>query len=262
MQALILAGGLGTRLRALVSDRPKPLAEVEGKPFLAYLLEQLRAAGFCELVLCVGYKAGQIQAYFGDGSAWGVHIDYAVETQRLGTAGAIKNAARFVDGPFLALNGDSYLELNFQDMVNYHRRRRAANPRLLGSLAAVSVDDASAYGTLELDEAKCIVRFREKEAGGSGWINGGVYVLEPEILDLIPPGQAVSIEKEIFPQALEQGYALLAYPVAGFFVDIGTPEGYRRFQNMVAQAGTLITQSVTEDTQRHTEDSKEVKSSL
>ncbi len=230
MKALILAGGLGTRLRSVVSDRPKPLADVEGKPFLAYQLEQLRAEGFCDLVFCLGYKAGQIQAYFGDGSAWGVHIDYAVETQRLGTAGAIKNAARFVDGSFLALNGDSYLELNFQDMVDYHRRRRAANPRLLGSLAAVSVDDASAYGTLVLDEAKRIASFREKAAAGQGWINGGVYVLEPEVLDLIPSGQAVSIEQETFPQALERGYELLAYPVTGFFVDIGTPEGYRRFQ--------------------------------
>jgi NDP-sugar pyrophosphorylase family protein len=230
MQALILAGGLGTRLRPLVSDRPKPLAEVQGKPFLAYQLEQLRAGGLRELVFCVGYLADQIQAYFGDGGAWGVHIAYAVETTPLGTAGAIKNAQRFVNGPFLALNGDSYLELNFQAMVEHHRRQRAADPRLLGTLAAVSVDDASAYGTLVLDEAGRIVRFREKDAAGQGWINGGVYVLEPELLDLIPPKQAVSIEKETFPQALEQGYRLLAYPVRGFFVDIGTPEGYRRFQ--------------------------------
>src|SRR5215217_7466801 len=108
MRALILAGGLGTRLRPLFSDRPKPMAQVLGKPFLEYQIEQLRAQEFKDLVLCVGYLARHVQDYFGDGRGWGVRIDYAVETELLGTAGAIKNAQTFIaEDAFLVLNGDS-----------------------------------------------------------------------------------------------------------------------------------------------------------
>ncbi len=235
MKTLILVGGLGTRLQALVSDRPKPMAEFSGKPFLEYQIERLQAQGFTEIVLCVGYRADQIRDHFGDGNRWDVSIDYAVETEPLGTAGAIKNAQRFIEGAFLVLNGDSYLGANFGDMVEFHRSVRSADRRAVGTLAAVAVDDASAYGALEMDAQRYILSFREKGREGPGWINGGAYVLEPEVLDLIPEGRAVSVERETFPLALERGHRLLGYPVQGFFVDIGTPEGYRRFQRHVEE---------------------------
>lgn len=234
MKVLILAGGLGTRLRTVVADRPKPLAEVHGKPFLEYQIEGLGDQGFTEIVLCVGHLAEQVQTYFGDGQRWGVQIAYAVERELLGTAGAIRNAARFITEAFLVCNGDSYLEADLKALVAFHQQHRHSNPRTLGSIAMVRVDNAAAYGTLELDNAGRILSFREKCTAGAGWINGGVYVLEPDILVLIPPGRPVSLEHETFPQALTGGWHLYGYPVPGFFVDIGTPEGYERFRRYVS----------------------------
>lgn len=232
MKALILAGGLGTRLQPVVADRPKPMAQANGKPFLEYQIEWLRRQGLREIVLCVGHLAGHIRDYFGAGQRWDVRIRYAVETELLGTAGAIKNAEPFVEDTFCVLNGDSFLDADLQAIIESHKRSRAVDPRTLGTLAAVFVPDAAAYGTLDLGHHR-VSQFREKGTGGPGWINGGIYVLEPEILELIPAGRPVSIERETFPQILERGYHLYAYPVEGFFVDIGTPAGYHRFQHYV-----------------------------
>lgn len=233
MKALILAGGPGTRLRPFVPDRPKPMAETGGKPFLEYQIEQLRAHQFRELVFCVGHLAHQIQEYFGDGRRWGVRITYAVETELLGTAGATKNAGDFLADTFLVLNGDSYLEVDLRSLVEFHRRWQMADPRTIGTIAIVAMDNAAGYGALELDardrSLRRILRFREKACAGPAWINGGIYVLEPDILDFIPANRVVSIERETFPLVLERGRHLLGYPMEGFFVDIGTPQGYRRF---------------------------------
>ena len=237
MQALILAGGPGTRLRALVSDRPKAMASVGGKPFLEHLVEQLRGQGFSDLVFCTGYLADHVQQYFGDGRRWGVCVAYSVETELLGTAGAIRNAGQLLNGAFLVLNGDSYLDADFRALVAAHRRRCTADASTIGTLAAVSVEDAGAYGRLELDGDGRLLSFGEKSAAGPGWINGGVYVMEPDILDHIPAGRPVSIERETFPHALARGRTLYSYPVTGFFVDIGTPEGYRRFCEHVREGG-------------------------
>jgi mannose-1-phosphate guanylyltransferase len=237
MKTLILAGGLGTRLQAIVADRPKPMAEVKGKPFLEYQIAALRAQGFAEIVLCVGYRAEQIQEYFGDGRRWDVHIEYAVEKELLGTAGAIRNAAPLITGTFLVWNGDSYLELDLAALVHFHRQRRSSDSRTLGSIATVRVEDATAYGTLELDKEGRILAFREKSHAGAGYINGGVYVLEPDILAFIPAGRPVSLERETFPLALASGWHLYGYPVQGFFVDIGTPEGYERFRGYTQEKG-------------------------
>lgn len=236
MRALILAGGLGTRLRSLVSDRPKPMAEVDGRPFLEYQVAQLQAQGFCELVFCVGHMARHVLDYFGTGGPWGVSISYAVEVELLGTAGAIRNAERWIDGPFLVMNGDSYLEADLQSLVAFHERRTASDPCTVGTLLAVRVADASAYGTLELAPDGQVLGFREKASQGTGWINGGVYVLERKILELIPTGRAASLEREVFPASLEEGRHLYGKPEQGFFADIGTPEGYRRFQAYVSRS--------------------------
>lgn len=236
-KVLILAGGLGTRLRTVVSDRPKPMAEAGQKPFLAHLVAQLAGQGFVDLVFCIGHLATQVQEYFGDGGRWGVHIAYAVETRLLGTAGAIRNAQDLLQGTFLVLNGDSYLDADFGLLVAAHRARRAADPQAIGTLAAVWMADAAAYGRLEIDAGGHLRRFGEKTGSGPGLINGGAYVLESEILDLIPAGRPVSIERETFPLVLERGQHLFAWPVEGFFVDIGTPEGYRRFCQHVEERG-------------------------
>ena len=237
MKALILAGGLGTRLREAVPDRPKPMAVAAGKPFLQYLVEWLRDQGFDDLVLCVGHRADQVRDHFGDGQCWGVRVSYALETTPLGTAGALRNAGEHVTATTLVLNGDSYLEVDLRAMVAAHRARRAADGRAVGTLATVRVEDTAAGGALEMDGAGRIGGFREKREAGPGWINGGIYVLEPEVWEAIPEGQPVSIERETFPRLLAQGYHLYAYPVGGFFVDIGTPQGYRRFQQYMEEKG-------------------------
>ena len=235
MLVLILCGGVGTRLQSIVGDRPKPMAEAKGKPFLEYLIEQLQTQGFTHFVLCVGHLAEHIRDYFGDGHHYGVRIDYAIEAELLGTAGALRNARDFIEGEFLVLNGDSYLEVDFRAMVEFHHSRHSSDARVMGTIATVAVGDAAPYGSLELDDYGRILRFREKAGAGPGRINGGVYVLQQDFLGLIPAGRAVSIEKETFPLALESGCRLYSYPVQGFFVDIGTPDGYRRFQQYVQE---------------------------
>jgi NDP-sugar pyrophosphorylase family protein len=237
MKALILAGGLGTRLQEVIADRPKSMAEAKGKPFLQYLIQHLRAQGLKEIVLCVGHLADQVERYFGDGRSWGVQIAYAVETKLLGTGGAIRNAQHLIEETSLVLNGDSYLDADFRAVVEFHRCRRLADPRTVGTIATVAVDDAAAYGTLEWDSQGRILRFQEKASAGAGWINAGVYVLEPEVLGHIPRGRPVSIESETFPLLLQRCYHLYACPVDGFFVDIGTPQGYRRFQCYAEEEG-------------------------
>ncbi len=236
MRVLILAGGLGSRLQSLLrGQRPKPMAQVRGKPFLEYQIDQLRDYGFKHLVLCVGHLAHQIQDYFGDGRDRGVQIAYAVETELLGTAGAIKNAESFIEDAFLVLNGDSYLEVDFRELTEFHRHQRSADPRTIGTIATVAVEDVTSYGKMDLNAEARLLRIREKGETGPGWINGGVYVLEPGILDFIPTGRVVSAEKETFPLLLEQNHHMFGYPVRGFFVDIGTPKGYHRFCRYVEE---------------------------
>jgi len=230
MKAVILAGGLGTRLRPVVPDRPKSMATAGDRPFLQHLIEQLRDQGFADLVMCVGHLAPHIYDYFSDGGHLGVRIRYAIETELLGTAGALRNAARWLDETFLLLNGDSYLEIDLRALVAAHLQHGVADPSALGTHAVVHAQDASAYGTVDLAADGRLVAFREKAAAGSGWVNAGVGVLEPAVLDLIPGGRPVSLERETYPLLLSSGYHLYAHQVAGFFVDIGTPQGYRRFQ--------------------------------
>jgi NDP-sugar pyrophosphorylase family protein len=186
----------------------------------------------------VGYLAHHIQGYFGDGRDWGVQIEYAVETELLGTAGAIKNAQNYIEDTFLVLNGDSYLEADFRALVKFHRRQYSADPQTIGTIALVEVDDATSYGKIELNGDARLLSFGEKVEMGPGWINGGVYCLEPSILDLIPAGQVVSAEKETFPLVLKENYSMFGYPVRGFFVDIGTPRGYQRFCRYVEDQET------------------------
>jgi NDP-sugar pyrophosphorylase family protein len=157
------------RLRPLLRDRPKPTAPIKGKPFLEYQIEQLRANGLSDLVLCVGHLAHHIQDYFGDGRDWGVQIAYAVETELLDTAGAIKSAQGFIEDTFLVLNGDSYLEADFLRLIESHRDRQSADPRTIGTVAIVGVDEAASYGRIGLNGKARLLSFEEKvETGLAG----------------------------------------------------------------------------------------------
>ena len=222
IQVFILAGGLGTRLRSLFPDLPKPLIPINGKPFLQWQIELLMRQGFSRFVLGVSYMADKIAQHFGNGAAWEIDIEYSVEESPLGTAGALKNAARFFEGALLVLNGDTYLATDYHALLAEHRK----HTDIIGSLGLVTVQDTSRYGQVIVGRDHQITEFREKAQASSqtGLINAGVYVLEPGILDHIPSGRAVSIEQETFP-ALAAADLLRGFQVTGSFVDMGTPEG-------------------------------------
>jgi len=227
LKAVLLVGGLGTRLRSVVPSTPKVLASIGETAFLELLVDQLRSQGVHRLVLCTGYLGDQIEARFGNGENWGVSIEYSKEEEPLGTAGAIKNAERYLgdSSTFIAMNGDSFLEVNFCELVEFHHRHAAAV-----TLAVVRTEDTSRYGTVQADQAGRVQGFAEKtNKAVPGLVNGGVYVFNRSILKHIPAGQA-SLEKDIFPAVLERG--VYANEQQGIFIDIGTPADYIRAQQL------------------------------
>jgi NDP-sugar pyrophosphorylase family protein len=233
LPVLILAGGLGTRLRTVLADRPKALAPIQDRPFLELQIELLAQQGLREFVLCIGYMGEQIQAYFGDGSRWDVQIHYSIEGERLmGTAGAIKNAAPWIHERALVLNGDTYFEIDYVDFLHQHHLA-CLDSAALASMALARLDDPSRYGSVELDsEGKRLVGFREKVANATPqpiWVNAGAYMIEKTFLDHIPADSVVSIERDVFPQLLASGAMIAAYRTKARFYDMGTPEGLEQF---------------------------------
>jgi D-glycero-alpha-D-manno-heptose 1-phosphate guanylyltransferase len=227
IQAVLLVGGLGTRLRSVVPSAPKPLASVGDRSFLELLVLQLRSQGIRRLVMCTGYLGDQIETEFKDGQALDVKISYSREQRPLGTAGALQLATAHLSdaSEFIVMNGDSFLEMDFAGFLHFHRSHGG-----IASLAARRVEDAARYGTLELDGDGRVKGFMEKtEREAPGMINGGVYIFDKAMLDHIQPG-ASSLEREVFPQVLR--YGVYAQEQNGLFIDIGTPEDYARAQTM------------------------------
>lgn len=218
--AAVLAGGLGTRLRSVVADRPKVLAEVGGRPFLAYLLDQLMAAGVRSVVLCTGHLGQQVQDRFGD-SYGTLRLRYSRESLPLGTAGALRLALPlFGSANVLVLNGDSFCDSSLGDFWAWHCARGADATLLLAH-----VSDTSRYGRVHVDAGGRVRRFDEKDgSGGPGWINAGIYLLKHRLLETIPANGVVSLEREMFPAWIEQG--LYGCQGNGRFIDIGVPEAY------------------------------------
>jgi D-glycero-alpha-D-manno-heptose 1-phosphate guanylyltransferase len=222
---VLLVGGLGTRLRSVVPNTPKPLAVVGDGTFLELLVRQLRDQGMRRLVMCTGHLAKQIEEQFGDGRDWDVAIQYSRELQPLGTAGAVKLAQSLLQDAqeFLIMNGDSFMELDFRELLRFHHEHTA-----LISMAVRRVESAARYGTVQLDAEHRVVGFREKDGADSpGTVNAGVYVFDREVLQHIPQGPC-SLEKDVFPKLLERG--VYALEQDGMFIDIGTPEDYARAQ--------------------------------
>ena len=224
MKALFLAGGLGTRLRPLTNNLPKPMVPIMGKALLERNIENLKRFGIDEIVLSTCYKPAKIQKYFGDGSRFGVKISYICEDEPLGTAGAIKNAERFFNDTFLVFNADILSDFDISEMIKYHREKGA-----LATIAVTQVDNPSAYGVIEHDENGFITAFKEKPKPNettSNLINAGIYIFEPELLKEIPSGRAVSIERETYPLLLEKGYKMAVYDRCSYWLDLGTPPKY------------------------------------
>lgn len=225
MKAILLVGGLGTRLRSLVPSTPKALAPLGDRPFLELLIRQLREQEIRDLVMCSGYLADQIEGEFGDGRALEVAIEYSKESQPLGTAGAVKFAETHLQSAseFLVINGDSFLEIDLGQFVKFHRMHGG-----LATVAVVVVENAGRYGKVLADSSNRVIEFSEKTGIESrGRINAGVYVFSRALLSHIPAGPA-SLERDVFPKILDQG--VYAAEQHGMFIDIGTPGDYARAQ--------------------------------
>jgi D-glycero-alpha-D-manno-heptose 1-phosphate guanylyltransferase len=233
---LILVGGLGTRLRSMVPDVPKPMVRVDGKPFLEYLIRWVARMGSRRIVLCAGYRAHQVEEYFGGGDNFGVEITYSVEDQPLGTWGAIRLAEKHINAPyFLVLNGDSWLEVDLSKLFDFHCKKRA-----ICSIAAVEVDNPSRFGSIRIDESGRVTEFVEKSKAGTSLINGGIYVFSREAMNVSPSiVNSCSLEKEVFSKMIPRG--IYAMPVKGYFIDIGVPEAYKHLlldaQNWIKTLG-------------------------
>jgi mannose-1-phosphate guanylyltransferase len=224
VQAIVLVGGEGTRLRPLTSDVPKPAVTLVDRPFLAYAIEWLAAHGVDEVVLACGFLPDVLKEALGGHEHAGVTITYAVEPEPLGTAGAIRFAAEALgdrlDDRFLALNGDVLADLDLSALTREHEERGAS-----ATIALHPVEDSSAYGLVRCDEGGRVLEFLEKTGEAvPGEINAGAYVLERSVLDLVPTGHAVSIEREVFPRLVGEG--LRGLLLEGYWMDIGTPERY------------------------------------
>lgn len=218
--AAILAGGLGTRLSSVVSDRPKVLAKVNGRPFIAYLLDQLSQAGVKKAVLCTGHLGEQVKATFGDFYNT-LKLQYSQEQTTLGTGGALRLAFPLLESePTLVLNGDSFCHTDLIDFLHWHVTKKAA-----ASLLLTKVPDVGRYGSVQLSTDGEITSFEEKGKNPEpGLINAGVYLLNHPLLESIPVNTTVSLEHETFPLWINKG--LYGFQSKGNFLDIGIPQDY------------------------------------
>ncbi|HEX8424031.1 MAG TPA: NDP-sugar synthase [Pyrinomonadaceae bacterium] len=225
MQALILAGGKGTRLRPLTVHTPKPIVPICNRSFLLYQIDTLRDAGITDITLSLSYQPDKIEQLIGDGSAHGVRIRYTVEPQPMGTAGAYKFAEEFLRDPTVVFNGDILTDLDLEAVIREHNERRAA-----ATLVLAPVENPSAYGLVETEADGRVRRFLEKPKPDEisvNTINAGTYVLEPRVLDAIPAGENYSFEYQLFPDLLRRGEPFYAHiPRETYWIDIGTSERY------------------------------------
>ncbi len=225
MKALLLAGGFGTRLRPLTLNTPKPIVPIFDRPFLHHQIDLLkRVPEVDEVILSLNYHPERIEAVVGRGEDAGLPIRYVVEPQPLGTGGAVKFAAPYLDGTTIVFNGDVLAETDLAALVEHHRTRGAR-----ATIVLAPVDDPARYGLVETDGDGNVTRFIEKPDPGKitcNTINAGIYVLEPDTFDRIPVDTRYSIERRYFPSLVERGDAFAAYVEHGYWLDIGTPAAY------------------------------------
>ncbi|MCL2769996.1 MAG: NDP-sugar synthase [Solirubrobacterales bacterium] len=222
MQAVILVGGEGTRLRPLTSTVPKPVVPLVDRPLIAYMLEWLASHGIDDVIMSCGFLATSVRNVLGDGSRYGVRLRFCEEPDPRGTAGALKFAEPMLDEHFLMLNGDVLTDIDLTEQIAQHRRTHAR-----ATLALVPVDDPTAYGLVHLHDDRSVSGFLEKPSPdqiNTNLISAGAYVLERALLELVPPERNVSIEREVWPRLVEHG--LYGYPSERYWLDLGTPARY------------------------------------
>jgi len=224
IKAFVLCGGFGTRLRPVLSDRPKSMALIAGVPFLQLLLERVRSQGVDQVILGTGYMAEQIEDFFRDGRGFALRVSYSREHEPLGTGGALKLAEPLLSDPILVLNGDSYIEWSLAETYELFTKREATLVIVLQA-----VPDVTRYGSVTINADGRVTEFVEKGTRtGEGLINAGVYLLRKEIVSALPSAKAVSLEKDVFPTLLSgKVYGVIS---DGLFIDIGIPADLERAQ--------------------------------
>jgi mannose-1-phosphate guanylyltransferase len=226
MRAVVLVGGFGTRLRPLTNHTPKPMLPIGHRPMIAHLVDRLARGGVTDVVLALGFKPEPFMAAFPDGRCGDVSLTYAVEPEPLDTGGAINFAAEAagIDDTFIVANGDVLTDLDVGDLVAAHRRHRAD-----ATLHLIGVDDPSAFGVVAMGDDDRVTDFVEKPLPGaepSNLVNAGTYVFEPSVLDRIPGGERISIERSTFPLIAAAG-GLYGHATNDYWIDAGRPELYR-----------------------------------
>lgn len=225
MKAVILVGGMGTRLRPLTTAVPKSMVPVLGVPAIEHTLVYLRQFGIKDVILTLSYLPDAISNALGDGSQLGMNLVYCFEKEPLGTAGAVKNTEKYLDDDsVLVLNGDIFTDLDLADMIASHKRRGAA-----ATISLTWVEDPSSYGVVEMDDTRKVKAFIEKpprQEARTNWVNAGTYILDRKVIELIPPGQHHMFERGLFPALLADGNPVYGYPHRGYWLDMGTPGRY------------------------------------
>ena len=223
MKAVILAGGLGTRLRSKVNDKPKPMAEFKEKPLLAYLVEQL-SKHFKEIILLIGYKADMIKQYFGNGSKWGIKITYSEEKEPLDTGGALKNAEQLIDEDFILINGDNYHELDYETLKKNFKKTN------MNTMILTATRNPTQVAIIKTDENGLITGMKNRPQNPTTedkLMNAGILLLKKDTIQLLPEGKS-NLDKDLFPQLINNGLRSEEYK--GYYIDIGTPENYEQFK--------------------------------
>jgi mannose-1-phosphate guanylyltransferase len=235
MQALILVGGEATRLRPLTCNTPKSMVPVLNTPFLEHVIRYLGSHGVKDIILAQGFLPRPMEEYFQDGSRLGIKLTYALEAKPMGTAGAVKNAEHLLQDTFLVLNGDIFTDLDITAMLQFHQQRRA-----VATIALAPVEDPTAYGLIETTSDGRVTRFMEKPSWDqitTNMINAGTYILNKEILKKVPAQTNFSFERQLFPNLLDQGEGVYAYPSSSYWIDIGTPEKYLQLHRDIMRGG-------------------------
>jgi len=229
VKAIILVGGEGLRLRPLTCNIPKPMVSVVNKPFLEHMLDNLKRHHIDEIILATCYLPEQIQQHFENCGNLGMSLTYAFEETPLGTGGAVKNAEQFLDDTFIVSNGDIFSDLDLTDMIRFHRDHKAK-----ATIALTPVEDPSAYGVVETDSqgrVKCFIEKPSKETATTNLINAGTYILEPDVLELIPTGVHHMLERGLFPDLVERNIPFYGYRSNAYWIDIGVPEDYLKLHH-------------------------------
>jgi mannose-1-phosphate guanylyltransferase/phosphomannomutase len=234
VKAVIMAGGEGTRLRPLTSNQPKPMMPIANRPMMEHVLELLKQHGFEDIVVTVAFQANAIRTYFGNGSEFGVRMVYATEENPLGTAGSVRNAMDELNETFLVISGDVVTDIDLAAVVDFHREKKA-----LATIGLKAMENPLDFGIVITREDGSIERFLEKPTWGqvfSDTINTGIYVLEPEIFDYIPPDKSVDFSSDVFPRLLDDGTPLFGFVGGGYWEDVGTLDAYIKVHQDVLDA--------------------------